>query len=69
MGRHVGQKTPESRIADLEKRLADLERRQPKSFAISDGTRVRVRLGLQSDGKYGLRVWNAAGTLVVDNTA
>ena len=33
-----------------------------------DGTRVRVRTGQQSDGSWGVRVWDSAGTLQLDET-
>lgn len=34
-----------------------------------DGSGVlRVRQGLQTDGKYGIRIWNSAGVLQIDNT-
>jgi hypothetical protein len=61
--------SPEARLAQLTKRVEAIERRQPKTIAFGDGTRIRTRLGLHSDGKYGLRVWSAAGALVIDNTA
>lgn len=44
------------------------EVQQSDSFAVSDGTVIRVRIGRQSDGSYGLRVWNSAGALVHDLT-
>jgi hypothetical protein len=57
------------RFRALEQRLERLERAQPSSIAFKDaaGT-LRVRLGEQTDGKYGLRVWDAAGALVIDST-
>lgn len=57
-----------SRIDALEKELSDLRRLvQAPFFAGADATgRVRFRVGLQEDGKYGLRVWSAAGALLVD---
>jgi len=33
-----------------------------------DGTRTRVAIGKQTDGKYGLRVWDSAGVLTFDHT-
>lgn len=33
-----------------------------------DGTRERVRIGEQSDGKFGVRIWDSAGTLQVNDT-
>lgn len=60
---------PQTDLAQVKKDLLGLQRHNPSSIAFSDGTRVRTRIGLQDDGKYGLRVWNAAGTLVVDQTA
>lgn len=33
-----------------------------------DGTRERVRVGKQSDGKYGIRIWTSGGVLTYDNT-
>jgi hypothetical protein len=59
---------PEVRLAALMKRGEALEREQPARLSHSDGTRIRSRLGLQLDGKYGLRVWNTAGTVVFDQT-
>lgn len=29
---------------------------------------LRVRIGKQTDGKYGVRIWNSAGVLQIDNT-
>jgi hypothetical protein len=68
VSRTVQPQTTEARIADLEKRLASLERRRPAAIAFSDGNIVRARVGKHGDGKFGLRAWNAAGTLVVDQT-
>lgn len=58
----------ERRLAQIERRLAALERPAPTSIAFTDGTRVRVRIGLQDDGKYGVRVWTSAGALTYDQT-
>jgi len=55
-------------LARLEKQLAQLERGTAESYAYSDGTRVRVRIGKQDDGTRGFRVWNAAGALIHDYT-
>ena len=62
-----------AQIAALEERVADLERqirrlrydvRQPASGAL------RVRLGdIDGTGRYGLRVWDSAGSLAHDYTA
>lgn len=68
MSRLVAESTPEARLRDLERRVETLERRTPASLAFSDGTRIRVRLGEHSDGKFGLRVWNASGSLIYDYT-
>lgn len=68
MSRFKGETTDAARIRDLEKRVEALERRQPPSLSFSDGTRVRVRIGRQDDGKFGLRVWTSAGALTIDYT-
>lgn len=69
MSRFIGETTVETRIRNLEQAIAKLERRQPQAISFQDATRVRVRLGRQDDGTYGLKVWNAAGALVHNYTA
>lgn len=66
------------RIRDLDRRIATLERSRGRLTAATarEGTitildaagTTRVVLGLQADGKYGLRVWTSAGALAVDDT-
>ena len=38
--------------------------RVQNSFAFSDSLGTRVRVGLQTDGSYGIRVWNSSGALI-----
>lgn len=54
----------EDRIASIERSTAANDR-----ILISDGTRTRVAIGRQDDGKYGLRVWSSTGALVYDYTS
>jgi len=49
-------------------RLEVLERVTPQAISFHDGTRVRVRIGLQDDGTYGIRIWDSAGALAFDYT-
>lgn len=56
---------------ELERRIERLEallQRSALETRSADGV-LRVRLGRQDDGAYGLRVWSAAGVLVIDETA
>jgi hypothetical protein len=69
VSRTVQPRTIEGRLADLENRIAEIERRHPAAIGFSDGNIARARVGKHGDGKFGLRAWNAAGTLVVDQTA
>jgi hypothetical protein len=65
---------PADLFSDLDRldgRLGVLERRELAPFREvrdSEG-RLRTRYGLQTDGSYGLRVWNTAGVLVHNLTA
>lgn len=57
-------------VLELERRVARLERlvqAQRRDFRDTGGL-LRVRVGLQDDGRYGLRVWTSAGALVIDST-
>lgn len=58
-------------IRRLEARVARLEAaRQLPTLDLRDGNgRVRVRLGRQVDGEWGIRVWDVTGALVLDETA
>ncbi len=54
----------------LSQRVAALEAATQRTYwetFDTNGTR-RVRIGEQTDGKFGVRVWDNAGTLKVDNT-
>ena len=57
-------------VKRLRQRVSDLESAAPDAVSIQDdeGTE-RVRLGLQDDGSYGIRVYNATGTQIFDQTA
>jgi hypothetical protein len=58
-----------SRIGQLELRVRELERQTPDAVSIQDDDGAeRVRLGLQDDGSYGIRIWDAGGTLRHDQT-
>ncbi len=59
-----------TKLERLEKRISDLESAAPDAVSIQDdeGTE-RVRLGLQDDGSYGIRVFNATGAQIFDQTA
>lgn len=71
----MAQKTavnPDDRFAawllELQARVDRLERNSPKAIGMRDGTRQRILLGLDSsNGKYGLKIWDAAGVLQVNN--
>lgn len=59
-------------VDELERRVAALERATPDSFAIfgprsdlAGGRGVRVRVGLLSDGTYGVERFSSAGTRTV----
>jgi hypothetical protein len=56
-------------IADLRRRVADLEadRQRPYLELRGIGER-RLRIGVQDDGGWGLRVWDSTGALVIDDT-
>lgn len=55
-------------LRSLEQRLRMMEQARPQAYEMRDATRGRVRIGLQADGKYGLRIWDATGLLRQDNT-
>ena len=58
-------------VTDLTRRVAQLEAQTMASnreWRDPDG-RLRVRVGVQADGRWGVRAWNAAGVLIVDQTA
>ena len=55
-------------IAELKRRISALERVTPESIAFSDGTRIRVQIGKQADGSYGMKVWNSSGVLTINST-
>ena len=52
-----------NKITKIEERLG----RDFQEFRDSAGT-LRVRIGRQTDGKYGIRVWNSSGVLSHDQT-
>lgn len=55
-------------IAQLRRKVADLEAgRQRPYLELRDGNR-RLRVGVQDDGSWGLRVWDSGGVLVIDDT-
>lgn len=57
-------------IRELEEKVQrlELDRQRPYlELRHGDGER-RVRIGLQDDGRWGVRVWDGAGALVVDDT-
>lgn len=59
---------PDDRLAHylrgLERRIETLERVQPLSASYRDPARQRVLIGYDtSNGKYGLKIWDAAGVL------
>jgi len=57
-------------VAALQRRVGELERDRQRPYLELRGTgQRRVRLGLQDDGTWGLRVWSAAGVLIVNDTA
>jgi len=59
-----------TRIVRLEDRLQRLELQRQAPFLELRGPGLeRVRLGRQDDGRWGLRVTSAAGTLIIDTTA
>lgn len=63
---------PDDKLVDwlnqLEQRVTSLERNTPKAIGMRDGTRQRVLLGLDaSNGKYGLKIWDSAGALQLNN--
>lgn len=68
MSRTIPDRSLEARFSDLTKRVEALERRQPAAIAFGDATRIRVRVGKQDNGSFGIRVWNASGALVIDHT-
>jgi hypothetical protein len=68
VSKSIGIKTEAQEIADLRRRIEAIERGRPDSFSFVDSSGVRVRIGQQLDGKYGVRVWNSSGVLVYDST-
>lgn len=57
-------------VARLQEQVAQLERDRIRTFqeyADPAGNR-RVRIGLQDDGSFGIRVWSNTGTLVHNYT-
>jgi hypothetical protein len=64
----ISARNPDDRLAmylrGLEDRIAAVERKQPLSISIRDPSRQRMLLGYDSsNGKYGIKIWDAAGTL------
>lgn len=55
-------------LKKLEGRIARLEQEQARGITYRDGTRIRVNIGLQTNGTYGIRIWDAAGTLQYTQT-
>lgn len=57
-------------VRELRQRVAQLERAQQASrLSFTDGAgTLRVRVGRQDDGAWGLRVWTSAGALAIDET-
>ena len=47
--------------------LAQASVRDYEEFRDSSGV-LRQRNGKQTDGKFGIRIWNSAGVLQIDNT-
>ena len=59
----------EQKIARLERKIAQLESHTPSAYTRVDANGyLRVCVGEQADGKFGLRVYNNVGTLVYDYT-
>lgn len=59
-----------ARLQRLEDRVQRLELDRERPFLELRGPGAeRVRLGRQDDGRWGLRVWSAAGALIIDTTA
>ncbi len=65
-------------VRDLSRRVRSLETRprvasgegeEVTQTYIDTNEAARVVVGLQADGKYGIRVLNASGTVVFDHTA
>lgn len=58
-------------IAALQRRVQQLEAQAQAPYQEYRDTagRLRVRVGVQADGAWGLRVWNTSGALIVDQTA
>lgn len=58
-------------LLELEQRVAHLERGQVRDrYDVRDSSgRLRVRVGLQADGTYGVRIWSSAGALIHDLAA
>lgn len=56
-------------VAELRAKVAQLEadRQRPYVELRGAGDR-RARIGLQTDGDWGVRVWDGAGALFVDDT-
>lgn len=56
-------------VARLERELAALQADRQRPYVELRGTASRrARLGLQDDGSWGIRVWNSAGTLILNTT-
>lgn len=57
-----------ARIAALERRIAALERLNLQAQGFVDGTRMRVEIGRTASGRYGIRIYDGAGSLIYDYT-
>ncbi len=59
-----------ARMKRIEANLRQLaaDRQRPYLELRGDDQR-RVRLGLQEDGTWGIRIWDSAGALILDETA
>lgn len=55
--------TPAEKVAAIEASVG----RDYQEIRDTAGT-LRVRIGRQTDGKYGVRIWNSAGVLQIDQT-
>lgn len=58
------------RVKRLQRDVDQLQRDRQRPYLVLRDTGDRqVRLGLQDDGTWGLRMWDTAGVLILDETA
>ncbi len=57
------------KLIESERHRQRYEVTEPESIAFSDGTRVRVRIGKQDDGSYGVKVFNSDGSIAHNLTS